>query len=466
MALGITSTMILRCEIINVPGMLGKLTTAIGEAGGDIGAIDIVHADRSTIIRDVTVRVADEDASRNLVEVVNHLPGVRVVHVSDRVFLAHIGGKLGIHSKIPLKTRDDLSMAYTPGVARVCQAIADDPEKVFALTMKRNSIAVVSDGSAVLGLGNLGAEAALPVMEGKAILFKELADIDAFPLCLRSQDPAIIVATVEQIAPVFGGINLEDIAAPNCFAVEDQLIERLDIPVMHDDQHGTAVVVLAALHNALRLTGKRLEDLRVVVNGVGAAGTAIIRMLRAAGVGEITACDRHGILWRGDTSAMTAIQRGVAEITNSEGRRGSLDVALGGADVFVGVSVGNILTPAMVQHMAADPVVFALANPIPEGNPNELRDYVRVIATGRSDQPNQINNVLSFPGIFRGALDSNAQRITASMRIAAAYALANVISDEELNEEYIVPSVFNKQLVPQVAAAVAEAAEKEGVARR
>jgi malate dehydrogenase (oxaloacetate-decarboxylating) len=459
-------TITLRCQITNQPGMLGKLTTAIGEAGGNIGAVDIVRADRNLIIRDITVQVQGEEHGERLVAHVHQLPGIQVLQVSDRVFLTHLGGKLAVQSKVPLKTRDDLSLAYTPGVARVCRAIAEDPSKVYALTIKRNSVAVVSDGSAVLGLGNLGAEAALPVMEGKAILFKELADIDAFPLCLRSQDPQSIINTVEQIAPVFGAINLEDIASPNCFTVEDELCQRLDIPVMHDDQHGTAVVVTAALRNALRLVGKQMAAVRVVVNGIGAAGTAIIRMLQEAGVGEITACDRQGILWRGDLAGLTPMQRTVAGLTNNDERRGALADALISADVFIGVSVANLLTPAMVQRMNKDAIVFALANPIPEGDPDELRPYVRIIATGRSDQPNQINNVLSFPGIFRGALNVNARAITGKMRLAAAEAIAALISTEELHEEYIVPSVFNRALVPQVAAAVAETALAEGIARR
>ncbi len=466
MALGVAYTLTLRCQITNQPGMLGQLITTIGQAGGDIGAIDIVRAERALIVRDITVQVQSESHGQQLSAAVGQLPGVSVLQVSDRVFLSHIGGKLAIHSKVPLKTRDDLSLVYTPGVARVCSAIFEDPSRVYALTMKRNSVAVVTDGSAVLGLGNLGAEAALPVMEGKAILFKELADIDAFPLCLRSQDPETVIATVEQIAPVFGAINLEDIAAPNCFLIEERLGDMLDIPVMHDDQHGTAVVVLAALRNALRVIGKRMADVRVVVNGIGAAGTAIIRMLLSAQIGEIVACDRHGILCRGDEAGMTAVQRRIAAQTNVERRAGDLAAALVGADVFIGVSAANILTAAMVQKMAYDPVIFALANPIPEGDPGELHDYARIIATGRSDYPNQINNVLSFPGMFRGALDVNARAITAGMRLAAAEALAAVISEEEVNEDYIVPSVFNRALVPQVAAAVAAAAISEGVARR
>lgn len=462
----IAYTITLRCRIANRPGMLGRLTTAIGENGGDIGAIDIVRAERDVMIRDISVRVQDDGHGDRLMSAINMLPGVEVLQSSDHVFLAHLGGKLGIHSRVPLKTRDDLSTVYTPGVARVCQRTAAEPEYAHSLTIKRNSLAVVSDGSAVLGLGNLGAEAALPVMEGKAILFKELADIDAYPICLKGQDADTIIATVEQIAPVFGAINLEDIAAPKCFVVEERLRASLDIPVMHDDQHGTAVVALAALRNALRIVGKRLEDIRVVVNGVGAAGTAIILNLLAAGVGDIIACDLRGILRRDDVVGLPPMQRHVAESTNRELRAGGLPAALAGADAFIGVSTGNILTPAMVRQMAADPIIFALANPIPEGDPDALRDVARIVATGRSDYPNQINNVLSFPGIFRGALDARARAITPGMRLAAADALAAVILPEELSEEYIIPSVFNRAIVPSIAAAVAHAAVEEGIARR
>jgi malate dehydrogenase (oxaloacetate-decarboxylating) len=461
---GIAYSVTLRCQIENRPGMLGRVATAIGETGGDIGAIDIVRAERGSLVRDITVRVQDEDHGNRLIEHVNLLPGVKVLHMSDRVFLAHLGGKVAIQSRVPLKTRDDLSIAYTPGVARVCRAIADHPEDVYTLTIKRNSVAVVSDGSAVLGLGNLGPEAAMPVMEGKAILFKELADIDAYPICLRSQDPNLIVQTVEQIEPVFGGINLEDIAAPNCFTIENQLIERLSVPVMHDDQHGTAVVVLAALWNALKVVGKPINSIRVVVNGVGAAGTAITLALLDAGVGEIVACDRNGILV--DDPALPPMQRLIAQRTNAQHRSGVLADALVGADVFIGVSIGRILTPTLVKTMAQDAIVFALANPIPEGDPEMIRDHVRVMATGRSDFPNQINNALSFPGIFRGALDVRARRITPFMRQAAAKALAAVVANDELNEEYLLPSVFNRQIVPALAEAVAEAAHTEGVARR
>lgn len=462
----IAYTLTLRCRIANRPGMLGRLTTAIGELGGDIGAIDIVRADRDVMVRDISVRVRDDEHGDALVAALNQTEGVAVLQSSDRVFLAHLGGKLAVQSRVPLKSRDDLSLVYTPGVARVCQRIAADPDAVHSLTIKRNSLAVVSDGSAVLGLGNLGAAAALPVMEGKAILFKELADIDAYPICLRSQDAATIVATVEQIAPVFGAINLEDIAAPKCFEVEEQLRQRLDIPVMHDDQHGTAVVALAALRNALAIVGKPIGDARVVVNGVGAAGTAIVLNLLAAGVGEVLACDLRGILRRNDLAGLPPMQRYVAEHTNRELRAGGLAEALDGADVFIGVSTGNILTPALVRRMAADAIVFALANPIPEGDPEQLQGVARIIATGRSDYPNQINNVLSFPGIFRGALDARASAITPGMRLAAAEALAAVIPPDELSEEYIIPSVFNRAIVPAIAAAVSSAALAEGVARR
>jgi malate dehydrogenase (oxaloacetate-decarboxylating) len=466
MSAGVAYTLTLRCQIENRPGMLGRLTTRIGEVGGDIGAIDIVRAERNTLVRDVTVRVQDEQHGEALVDACNAVSGVHVLQVSDRVFLAHLGGKLAMQSRVPLKTREDLSLAYTPGVARVCRAIADEPDKVFALTWKANSVAVVSDGSAILGLGNLGPEAAMPVMEGKAILFKELANIDAVPICLRSQDPELIVQTVEQLAPSFGGINLEDIAAPSCFVVEGRLHESLDIPVMHDDQHGTAVVVLAALRNALQIVGKQIGEVRVVVNGIGAAGTAIVRALLEAGIGELTAVDRHGILFSGDDKLQTTMQRIIASQTNREGRRGGLVAALLGADVFIGVSKGNILTPEMITSMAVDPVVFALANPIPEGDPEMLRQYARVVATGRSDQPNQINNVLSFPGIFRGALDVHASKMTSGMRLAAAEALAGVIPPDEVGEEYLIPSVFNRAVVPAIAEAVARAAIAEGVARR
>jgi malate dehydrogenase (oxaloacetate-decarboxylating) len=377
-----------------------------------------------------------------------------------------VGGKLEIQSRVPLKTRDDLSIAYTPGVARVCNAIADEPERVYNLTIKRNSVAVVTDGSAILGLGNLGPAAALPVMEGKAILFKDFADIDAYPICLSSQDPDTIVATVQQIATVFGGINLEDIAAPACFDIEQRLVETLDIPVMHDDQHGTAVVTVAALRNALTLVGKPFREVRAVVNGVGAAGTAITWSLLDAGIGDIVACDSKGVIRSDGGRDLTPVKQQIASKTNRKNVHGGLAEAMVGADVFIGVSQPHILTPDMIQSMASDPIVFAMANPVPEGDPEMLNQYARVVATGRSDYPNQINNVLAFPGIFRGALDVRARTITPGMRLAAAAAIARVVRPDEISEEYIVPSPFNREVVPMVAQAVAQAAINEGVARR
>lgn len=459
-------TVLIRCQMPNRPGMFGKLATVIDEAGGDVSGVDLVRTEGGEVVRDLTVRVKDEEHGKQVVEHIRQLPDVRVVQASDPVLRAHVGGKLEIQSRVPLKTRDDLSIAYTPGVARVCNAIADEPERVYNLTIKRNSVAVVTDGSAILGLGNLGPAAALPVMEGKAILFKDFADIDAYPICLSSQDPDTIVATVQQIATVFGGINLEDIAAPACFDIEQRLVETLDIPVMHDDQHGTAVVTVAALRNALTLVGKPFREVRAVVNGVGAAGTAIIWSLLDAGIGDIVACDSKGVIRSDGGRDLTPVKQQIASKTNRKNVQGGLAEAMVGADVFIGVSQPHILTPDMIQSMASDPIVFAMANPVPEGDPEMLNQYARVVATGRSDYPNQINNVLAFPGIFRGALDVRARTITPGMRLAAAAAIARVVRPDEISEEYIVPSPFNREVVPMVAQAVAQAAINEGVARR
>jgi malate dehydrogenase (oxaloacetate-decarboxylating) len=455
-----------RVEIRNRPGMLGRVTSAIGDAGGDIGAVDLVELTRDRVVRDFTINGRDEGHGQLIVAAVRRLDGVRIVNVSDRTFLMHLGGKIRIANKVPIKTRDDLSMAYTPGVARVCLAIKEDREKVFTLTIKQNAVAVVTDGTAVLGLGHIGPEAALPVMEGKAMLFKEFADIDAFPVCLATTDVDEIVATVQRIAPVFGGINLEDIAAPRCFAVEERLQETLDIPVFHDDQHGTAVVVLAALLNALRIVRKEASELTVVVCGVGAAGTATIKILRAVGVSRIVAVDEHGILAPGRPAPMDPMKTWVARETNPGDRRGTLADAVEGADVFIGVSAPGVLTAKDVQRMARDPIVFAMANPVPEIMPEEAEPHVRVMATGRSDYPNQINNVLCFPGFFRGLLDCRATRVTDEMKIAAATAIASIVGRSELHEEYVIPSVFNKKVAPAVARAVVKAAAKAGVARR
>jgi len=456
----------LRCGIPNQPGMFARVATAIGSAGGDLGAVDIVRVQRAIKIRDVTVNARDDHHVARIVAAVQAVPGVSVQQVSDRTFLTHLGGKIEIQSKVPLKTRDDLSMAYTPGVARICRAIAATPDDVYSLTSKRNMVAVVTDGTAVLGLGDIGPAAALPVMEGKAILFKEFAGVDAFPLCLDTKDVDAIVDTVRYLAPGFGGINLEDIAAPRCFVIEERLQAALDIPVFHDDQHGTAIVVLAALLNALTIVGKDLGAVRVVVNGLGAAGVAITKMLLAAGARNIIGCDRQGALYRGAPWITTPIWQWYAEHTNADRRQGDLRTLLRGADVFIGVSAPNLLTGADIAAMTVDPIVFALANPDPEAPYEEVEGVARIIATGRSDYPNQVNNVLAFPGIFRGALDCRAARITEGMKVAAARAIAEMVNPDELAEDYIIPSAFNREVAPRVAAAVAGAARAEGVAQR
>ena len=455
----------IRVRIENQPGAFARLAAAIGEAGGLLGAIDLVRVEGSTKIRDVNVLADDDRHLDAIVAAVRSVEGVEVVHVSDRVFLAHLGGKLEVQPRQPLKTREDLSMVYTPGVGRVSRAIADDPEKVWNLTIKRNTVAVVSDGTAVLGLGDIGPEAALPVMEGKAVLFKEFAGIDAFPICLATKDPDEIVRTVEAIAPAFGGINLEDISAPRCFEIERQLRERLDIPVFHDDQHGTAIVVLAALLNALRVVGKRLEEVRIVTTGCGAAGMAVTRTIQAAGATWIVGCDEGGALYRG-REGLNPAKLEYAELTNPENLRGTADELLDGADVFIGVSVPGAISVEGVRRMAPRAIVFAMANPNPEVDPEAIEGLAEVIATGRSDYPNQINNVLAFPGIFRGALDVRARTINAEMEVAAAHAIADAIAVDELAADYIIPSVFNRSVAPAVAAAVAEEAQHTGVARR
>jgi malate dehydrogenase (oxaloacetate-decarboxylating) len=456
----------LRLEIPNHVGMLARVTAAISEAGGDLGAIDIVQASRDLIVRDITVAAGDENHSEYVVSKVREISEVRVINVSDRTFLLHLGGKISVNSKIPLKTRDQLSMAYTPGVARVCNAIAADKNKVFSLTMKSNMVAIVTDGTAVLGLGDIGPEAALPVMEGKAMLFKEFGQVDAFPICLATKDTEEIIQTVKNIAVGFGGINLEDISAPRCFEIEERLIKELDIPVMHDDQHGTAVVVLAALLNALKVTGKKINEIKVVVSGVGAAGLACSKILMASGVQNIIGCDRQGAIYKGRVEGMNFAKEWYAENTNPERQKGPLSEVIKGADVFLGLSGPGTMTVEDLKSMGHDPIVFALANPTPEILPEEAAPYVRVMATGRSDYPNQINNVLCFPGIFRGALDCRATTINDAMKLAAARAIQNIISDEEVVPDYIIPSVFDKRVAIAVAKAVIDAAYETGVARR
>jgi malate dehydrogenase (oxaloacetate-decarboxylating) len=456
---------IIRVRLSDRPGAFGELATAIGDAGGSLDAIDLVRVEGDSKVRDVTVLASDAGHLERIVESIRALPGVDVDRVSDRVFLVHLGGKLEVQSRIPLKTRDDLSMAYTPGVARVCMAIHDDPSIVWNLTIKQNAVAVVTDGTAVLGLGDIGPEASLPVMEGKALLFKEFGGVDAWPIALATKDVDEIVRTVQAIAPVFGGINLEDISAPRCFEIERRLRESLDIPVFHDDQHGTAIVVLAAFLNALKLVGKRPEDVKVVLTGVGAAGVAVTKILLAAGVRNIVGCDRLGAIYAG-REGLDEVKAGYAAITNPDGLEGTADELLAGADVFVGLSAPGAVSVEAVKTMADDAIVFAMANPTPEVPPEELEGFVAVMATGRSDYPNQINNVLAFPGVFRGALDVRASEITEEMKVAAGEAIAAVIPPEELSPEYIVPSVFNRDVATVVAAAVARAAEKAGVARR
>lgn len=445
--------------------MLGKITSRIGEVGGDIGAIDIAGFEKDHIIRDVTVNVRDERHGEELVKQIESIGDVQVVNVSDRTFLMHLGGKIRVTNKVPLTTRDDLSMAYTPGVARVCMAIHDEPENVYKLTIKRNTVAVVSDGTAVLGLGDIGPAGALPVMEGKAMLFKEFGKLDAFPICLDTKDTEEIIKAVKYIAPVFGGINLEDISAPRCFEIEERLKKELDIPVFHDDQHGTAVVVLAALINALKIVDKKMEDLKVIVTGVGAAGVACSKILMHAGVKNIIGFDRSGAIYKG-RKEMNFMKQWFAEHTNPTNFQGSVKDALEGADLFMGLSGPGPIEAIDLKKMARDPIVFAMANPTPEVMPEDAAPYVRIMATGRSDYPNQINNVLCFPGIFRGALDCHATDINEEMKLAAAHAIASVISDSELNEDYIIPGVFNPKVVELVAKAVVEAAEKTGVARK
>jgi len=456
----------LRLKIQNVPGSLGKVTSLIGEVGGDIGAIDIAGFEKDHIIRDVTVNLRDSVHGDDLVRQIRLLDNVEIVNVSDRTFLMHLGGKIRVTNKVPLATRDDLSMAYTPGVARVCMAIHDEPENVYKLTIKRNTVAVVTDGSAVLGLGNIGPEAALPVMEGKAMLFKEFGEVDAFPICLATQDTEEIIKAVKHIAPVFGGINLEDISAPRCFEIEDRLKEELDIPVFHDDQHGTAVVVLAALINSLKIVNKRIQDLKIVVTGVGAAGVACSKIIMSAGGRNIIGFDRTGAIYKGRTEGMNYMKEWFAENTNPTVFRGTVREALEGADLFLGLSGPGPVEAKDLAKMNKDAIVFAMANPTPEVMPEDAAPYVRIMATGRSDYPNQINNVLCFPGIFRGALDCHARDINEEMKLAAAYAIADCVGPAELNEDYIVPGVFNKKVGEAVAAAVVKAAQKSGVARK
>jgi malate dehydrogenase (oxaloacetate-decarboxylating) len=450
---------------------LGKLTAQIAEAGGSLVSVDLIPGagPEGKRVREFTIDANSPEHWQQILRSIGSTRGARVLGFTDRTFEMHKKGKIEQHNKYPLKTRDDLSMAYTPGVARVCEYIAEDQTKAFEFTIKANTVAVVSDGSAVLGLGDIGPEAAMPVMEGKAMLFKEFADVDAFPICLASNEPDQIVETVKLMAPTFGGINLEDISAPRCFEIEDRLKDELDIPVFHDDQHGTAVVVMAALFNALKIVDKPIEDLRVMMLGLGAAGVAVTKMMHASGITEIVGCDRQGAISteRFDyaDNSMTPIKRWYAENSNPEKLTGGPNEVIEGCDLFIGLSGPGLIEAKSLEKMNNDAIVFAMANPTPEVMPEDAEPYVRIMATGRSDYPNQINNVLCFPGIFRGALDAGAPRITEEMKMAAARGIAEVVTEDDLAEDYIIPSVFNRDVAPTVAKAVVEEARNEGIAR-
>jgi malate dehydrogenase (oxaloacetate-decarboxylating) len=450
----------------NKPGMLAQIASAVGDCGGNIGDIDVVRSTGTTILREISVQARDNEHAREIVDRVRAIKHVQVKSVADRVYLSHRGGKIEIRNKVPVTSRRDLSVVYTPGVARVCLAIDRDPDAAYALTIKGNSVAVVSDGTAILGLGDLGPKAAMPVMEGKAMLFKAFGGVDAWPICLDTKDQDEIVEIVKKLAPGFGGINLEDISAPRCFYIEDRLKQEMDIPVFHDDQHGTAVVVLAALINALRIVRKDPDELRVVVLGVGAAGVACSKILMNFGVKRIIGCDRAGIIHKGRGENMNFMKEWFADNTNLEGLSGSVSDAMEGADLFLGLAGPNMITVDDIRKMNRDPIVMAMANPDPEIRPEEAGEDVKVMATGRSDYPNQINNVLCFPGLFRGVLDVRARQITENMKLAAAHAIAAAVSRSELSAEYIIPSVFHSSVFRNVAKDVAAAAVADGVAER
>ena len=457
-------SILIRAEIDNRIGMFAKIATAIGSAGGDMGAVDIVRAEKGNIVRDITVNARDEEHEKAIVRAIKTVAGVKVLRVMDRTFSAHEGGKIEIKNKLPVRDRSDLSKIYTPGVARVCMDIHYHKEHAYRYTIKGNSVAVISDGTAVLGLGDIGPEAALPVMEGKAMIFKEFAGIDAFPIVLATKDVDEIVNAVKAVSPTFGGINLEDISAPRCFEIEARLRKMLDIPVFHDDQHGTSVVALAALINVSRLLKRDIKKFKVVVVGAGAAGAATAKILLASGVKDIVVCDRSGALYQGRKSGMDPAKRVLAKVTNPRRVKGSISDSMKGADVFIGVSAPNVITPDDIRRMGRDPVVFALANPDPEIAPELARELVRIMATGRSDYPNQINNMLGFPGIFRGLLDVRATGVNEAVKIAAARAIAHTVKEDELTEEYIIPSIFDRKVVASVASAVADVARKTGLA--
>ena len=453
-----------RAEIENRIGMFSLLANAVSQTGGDMGAIDIVRVEKGKIVRDITVNARDEKHEHAIVGSIRKIDGVKILRVMDRTFSVHEGGKIEIHNRISIRNSDDLSKVYTPGVARICNDILRNKEHAYRYTIKGNAVAVITDGTAVLGLGDIGPEAAMPVMEGKAMIFKEFAGIDAFPIALATKDTEEIINVVKNIATPFGGINLEDISAPRCFEIELRLRKLLDIPVIHDDQHGTAVVALAALINAGRLLNKDIKKCRVVVAGAGAAGSGTARMLSSYGIKDITLCDRAGAVYSGRKTDMDKNKKMIAKITNPRRTKGSISEALKGANVFIGLSAPNIITPDDIRRMSKDPIVFALANPDPEIAPEDALPLVKILATGRSDYPNQINNMLSYPGIFRGLLDVKAKGVNEEIKFAAAKAIAYTIKDDELHEDYIIPSGFDRKVVSAVAHAVAEAARKTGIA--
>ena len=450
-----SNSVIVRLRLFNEVGVLNRVTQKISDLGGNIGAIDIVRPEPDALIRDITIFTHNPEHGEKLVEGLKEIEDVEFISFSDRTFLAHLQGKIEINNRLPLSTRDDLSIAYTPGVARVCTEIHKNPENAYKLTIKGNTVAVVTDGTAVLGLGDIGPKAAMPVMEGKAMLFKQFADIDAWPICLDTTDPEKIISIVKALAPGFGGINLEDISAPRCFEIEERLRNELDIPVFHDDQHGTAVVTTAALINALKLVRKKPQDIKVVVSGAGAAGTACSKMIMHLGVKNLIGCDSKGAIHNQRTD-INQSKRWFADNANPDQEQGSLKEVLKGADVFVGVSAPNILDAGDIRNMEKDAIVFAMANPDPEILPEDARPVAAVVATGRSDYPNQINNVLCFPGIFRGALDCRAKTITEEMKLAASHAIAETLDEQHLNPDYIIPTVFDKSVTPKIAAAIAE----------
>lgn len=455
----------IRAEIENRIGMFAQIATAISEAGGDLGSVDIVRAEKGKVVRDITVNARDEKHEREIVKLIKHINGVKVLRVMDRTFASHEGGKIEIHNKIPVRDRNDLSKIYTPGVARICRDIYENPEHAYRYTIKGNSVAIITDGTAVLGLGDIGPEASMPVMEGKSMIFKEFADIDAFPIALKTKDPEEIIATVKNISTAFGGINLEDISAPRCFEIEMRLREILDVPVIHDDQHGTAVVVLSALINVSRLLKRDIRKFKVVISGAGAAGMANALMLSKYGVKDLVVCDRTGTIYQGRRNNMNPYKKALAGMTNPRKIKGSISDALKGADVFIGLSAPGVITPDDIRKMSKEPVLFTLANPEPEISPEDALSLARVFATGRSDYPNQINNMLSYPGIFRGLLDVRARGVNEEIKFAAAKAIAYTVKDDELHEDYIIPSIFDRKVISAVAHAVADSARKTGLAR-